>query len=72
MFSCGLILSNHLSAGLVLNISNTRQPLTDPTFVPRVITQEVQCLQSFIRDNLQSFIRDNLLDVSAKCFVPPS
>ena len=35
-----------------------------PVFVPRVITEEVQ--------SLQPFILDNLLNVSAKCFIPPS
>jgi predicted Ser/Thr protein kinase len=35
-----------------------------PVFVPRVITEEVQ--------SLQPFILDNLLNVSAKCFIPPA
>ncbi len=40
------------------------QQLQRPVFVPRIITEEVQ--------TLQPFILDNLLDVSAKCFIPPS
>jgi hypothetical protein len=40
------------------------QRVQKPVFVPRVITEEVQ--------SLQPFILDNLLDVSAKCFIPPS
>ncbi|OAJ32792.1 hypothetical protein BDEG_28672 [Batrachochytrium dendrobatidis JEL423] len=40
------------------------QRVQRPVFVPRVITEEVQ--------SLQPFILDNLLDVSAKCFIPPS
>ncbi|EGF76922.1 hypothetical protein BATDEDRAFT_28167 [Batrachochytrium dendrobatidis JAM81] len=40
------------------------QRVQKPVFVPRVITEEVQ--------SLQPFIKLNLLDVSAKCFIPPS
>jgi hypothetical protein len=40
------------------------QRVDRPVFVPRVITEEVQ--------SLQPFILDNLLDISAKCFIPPS
>ncbi|EGF79833.1 hypothetical protein BATDEDRAFT_89352 [Batrachochytrium dendrobatidis JAM81] len=40
------------------------QRVQKPVFVPRVITEEVQ--------SLQPFILDNLLNISAKCFIPPS
>ncbi|EGF78959.1 hypothetical protein BATDEDRAFT_90344 [Batrachochytrium dendrobatidis JAM81] len=40
------------------------QRVQRPVFVPRVITEEVQ--------SLQPFILDNLLNISAKCFIPPS
>jgi hypothetical protein len=46
------------------NHSQHSQRVQRPVFVPRVITEEVQ--------SLQPFILDNLLDVSAKCFIPPS
>ncbi|EGF80597.1 hypothetical protein BATDEDRAFT_24344 [Batrachochytrium dendrobatidis JAM81] len=40
------------------------QRVQKPVFVPRVITEEVQ--------SLQPFIKLNLLNISAKCFIPPS
>ncbi|OAJ41504.1 hypothetical protein BDEG_25087 [Batrachochytrium dendrobatidis JEL423] len=40
------------------------QRVQRPVFVPGIITEEVQ--------SLQPFILDNLLNISAKCFIPPS
>ena len=53
-----------VSQWISLNHHQHSQRVERPVFVRRVITEEVQ--------TLQPFILDNLLNVSAKCFIPPS
>ncbi|KAI8892838.1 kinase-like domain-containing protein [Globomyces pollinis-pini] len=49
---------------IAANHENHSQRVQRPVFIPRVITEEVQ--------TLQPFIQDNLLDISSRCFIPPS